>query len=832
MDKLFKKIEQKVERLEQKVEHKLAEKIPDIFGKKEDRVDKKHSHTHLGYDCNSLHPGSNRYESFAPESSGLAKWHVDGASYFWALSESLEEARESIYIMDWWLSPELYLRRPPSQNGRYRLDTMLKAAAERGVQVRVMVYKEVPQALTLNSEHTKHALEALHPNIKVFRHPEHVITGSSVVSEVTTGIHNAFTLARMPADRLKILFGTINDDDTVLFWAHHEKLCIIDRRIVFMGGLDACFGRWDTTSHPIADFHPNNPNDLIFPGQDYNNARVYDFEGVDKWDHNKLDRSLIPRMGWSDISISMSGPIVDSLLAHFVSRWDFIYGQKYNTEDGRKKYAPIGNGSQTAAAAETHGHHGNLLEESRRKAAEALGGLEHHLRKHAPASFPNLPNFMGDSGLEERRANIRGAMDIQLIRSSCNWSHGLSHTEHSIANAYISIINSAEHFIYIENQFFITASDDKQRPVHNKIGAALVSRIIRAYKNGEDFRVIVIMPAVPGFAGDLKADGALGTRGIMEFQYNSICRGGNSILEKLAQAGITRPDKYISFYNLRNYDRIRKQPGNPRFDSVSAASMTGGPDLNAIPWEGNPAEELDSFVSEQLYIHTKVLIADDRRVICGSANLNDRSQLGDHDSEIAVVIEDSANPVNIQVAGRSYTANRFAASLRRYLFRKHLGLLPDQRHDLPDGNFHPINRGLNEYDWDSPADRLVVDPLSPEFDKLWRGTAKTNTEVFSKVFHNVPNDAVRTWKAYEDFFTKYFYFPGSEEEKDITIKAKKVLYGHVVKSEFPGGAPEVKKWLGRVRGSLVEMPLCFLADVKDIAKEGLALNDLTDELYT
>lgn len=58
------------------------------------------------------------------------------------------EARETVYILDWWLSPELYLRRPPASNQQYRLDTMLKAAAERGVQVRVIVYKEVPQALT------------------------------------------------------------------------------------------------------------------------------------------------------------------------------------------------------------------------------------------------------------------------------------------------------------------------------------------------------------------------------------------------------------------------------------------------------------------------------------------------------------------------------------------------------------------------------------------------------------------------------------------------------------------------------------------------------------
>jgi phospholipase D1/2 len=60
----------------------------------------------------------------------------------------LAEARESIYILDWWLSPEIYLRRPPSRNEQYRLDNMLKAAAERGVKVNVIVYKEVEQALT------------------------------------------------------------------------------------------------------------------------------------------------------------------------------------------------------------------------------------------------------------------------------------------------------------------------------------------------------------------------------------------------------------------------------------------------------------------------------------------------------------------------------------------------------------------------------------------------------------------------------------------------------------------------------------------------------------
>ena len=53
--------------------------------------DEKHSHTHFGHTCD--HHGTqvaNRFNSFAPVSSGDVKWYVDGCSYFWAVSESLQ----------------------------------------------------------------------------------------------------------------------------------------------------------------------------------------------------------------------------------------------------------------------------------------------------------------------------------------------------------------------------------------------------------------------------------------------------------------------------------------------------------------------------------------------------------------------------------------------------------------------------------------------------------------------------------------------------------------------------------------------------------------------
>ena len=59
------------------------------------------------------------------------------------MSELLERATESIFILDWWLSPEVYLRRPPTLYPEYRLDKLLAKKAAQGVKVHIIVYKEV-----------------------------------------------------------------------------------------------------------------------------------------------------------------------------------------------------------------------------------------------------------------------------------------------------------------------------------------------------------------------------------------------------------------------------------------------------------------------------------------------------------------------------------------------------------------------------------------------------------------------------------------------------------------------------------------------------------------
>lgn len=43
---------------------------------------------------------------------------------------------------------------------------------------------------------------------------------------------------------------------------------IVDYQICFIGGLDLCFGRYDTFEHKVGDNPP-----LIWPGKDYYNPR-------------------------------------------------------------------------------------------------------------------------------------------------------------------------------------------------------------------------------------------------------------------------------------------------------------------------------------------------------------------------------------------------------------------------------------------------------------------------------------------------------------------------------------------------------------------------------
>ena len=155
-----------------------------------------------------------RFGSFAPpRNDSTCTWFVDGCNFMSCVADAIESAEEEIMIADWWLSPEIYMKRPVVHGNKWRLDTLLQRKAEEGVKVFVLLYKEVELALGINSLYSKKMLCSKHPNIQVLRHPDHVK-------------------------------GT-----ATLLWAHHEKLVIVDQSLAFVGGIDLCYGRWDDEQH-------------------------------------------------------------------------------------------------------------------------------------------------------------------------------------------------------------------------------------------------------------------------------------------------------------------------------------------------------------------------------------------------------------------------------------------------------------------------------------------------------------------------------------------------------------------------------------------------------
>ncbi len=508
----------------------------------------------------------NRFDSFAPVRSGVfAQWLVDGRDYMWNVSRAISMARDVIYIHDWWLSPELYMRRPAAISQKWRLDRLLQRKAREGVKVFVIMYRNINSAIPIDSEYTKFSLLDLHPNVFVQRSPNQF------------RLQNAF------------------------FWAHHEKICIVDHTVAFVGGIDLCFGRWDTPQHTVVDDKPtgfelsDKPKDAdhcqLWPGKDYSNPRVQDFYALDKPYEEMYDRFKVPRMPWHDISMQVVGQPARDLTRHFVQRWNYILRQRKPTR---------------------------------------------------PTPFLLPPPDFNHADLEA--LGLDGTCEVQILRSCCWWSMGTpDRTEHSIMNAYAKMIEDSDHFVYIENQFFITSCEVEGTRIENLIGDALVERIIRASQKDEAWRAVVVIPLMPGFQNTVDAQDGTSIRLIMQCQYRSICRGEASIFGRLRAEGI-EPEDYIQFYSLRTWGRI------------------------------GPSKQL---VTEQLYIHAKVMIVDDRIAIIGSANINERSMLGNRDSECAAVVRDT-DMLWSTMDSQPYLVGRFPHTLRMRLMREHLGLDVDE----------------------------------------------------------------------------------------------------------------------------------------------------------
>ncbi|RXN05701.1 phospholipase D1 [Labeo rohita] len=673
--------------------------------------------------------------------------YVNGKTYMEDVANALEEAKEEIFITDWWLSPEIFLKRPVVEGNRWRLDCILKRKAQQGVRIFVMLYKEVELALGINSEYSKRTLMHLHPNIKVMRHPDHV-------------------------------------SSSVYLWAHHEKIVVIDQSVAFVGGIDLAYGRWDDREHRLTDVgsvtrsvaqameqeldtstprkkvstsgnssrsmvgdsvdlpklkgigrtrktrfslyhhiqrglhHTDSVSSIdstnrsgsmhslqtgvgelmgntrFWHGKDYCNFVYKDWVQLDKPFDDFIDRYTTPRMPWHDISSVVHGKAARDVARHFIQRWNF-------TKIMKPKYRSLS--------------YPFLLPKSHSTASD--------LKYQVPDCVQTK---------------------VQVLRSAADWSAGIKHYEESIHNAYIQVIAKSKHFIYIENQFFISCADNKH--VYNKIGDAIIERIIRAHKEKKVFRVYVVTPLLPGFEGDISTGGGNALQAVMHFNYRTMNRGEHSIIAQLKKEMDDQWINYISICGLRTHAEL----------------------------EGR-------LVTELIYVHSKLLIADDNTVIIGSANINDRSMLGKRDSEVAVIFEDSETTPSV-MDGQEYQAGKFALQLRLECFKTILGAFDDPTIDVRD----PISNGF--------------------YKDVWMSISGRNVTMYEKVFRCLPSSLVRNKQELMSFQSK------PSLDKEDPVKAQELLK--------------------KIRGFLVQFPLEFLCEENLMPSVGTKEAMVPTEIWT
>ncbi|KAL0348632.1 UNVERIFIED_CONTAM: Phospholipase D zeta 1 [Sesamum angustifolium] len=732
---------------------------------------------------------SHRFGSFAPPrgltaDGSQAQWFVDGRAAFKAIALAIEEAKSEIFICGWWLCPELYLQRPFHAQASSRLDSLLESKAKQGVQVYILLYKEVALALKINSVHSKRKLLSIHENIRVLRYPDHFLRVS---------------------------------------------IC----------GLDLCFGRYDYGEHKVGD-HPAQ----IWPGKDYYNPRESEPNSWEDMMKDELDRKRYPRMPWHDVQCALWGPPCSDLARHFVQRWNYAKRNKAPNEQAIPLLLPqhhmviphyLGMNKEIEFGHMNNGSHTDIKRNdsfSSRASSQDIpllmpqeaGGLDdveggtklngsntlhdddHPSRRYrSPFYFhksrieplvPEMPlrDFADDLGTSDHQSEFssnvmqlgmqvsekdwwetqeRGnqvltadetgqvgphvSCSCQVIRSVSQWSAGTSQIEESIHNAYCSLIERAEHYVYIENQFFISGLSGDEL-IHNRVLEALYRRIMRAHNEKKCFRVIIVIPLLPGFQGGVDDSGAASVRAIMHWQYRTICRGHNSILHNLYDLVGPRVHDYISFYGLRAYGRL--------FD--------GGP-----------------VATSQVYVHSKIMIIDDRMTLMGSANINDRSLLGSRDSEIGVLIEDKEY-VNSLMGGSYWRAGKFASSLRISLWSEHLGLHAGEVNQIRD----PV--------------------IDSTYKDIWMATAKTNTMIYQDVFSCIPNDLIHTRAALRQGMSFWREKVG-QTTIDLGIAPKKLET--YVNGDVKDTDPMER--LECVKGHLVSYPLEFMCkeDLRPVFNE-------------
>ncbi|XP_015878934.3 phospholipase D delta [Ziziphus jujuba] len=541
------------------------------------------------------------------------------------ICHAILEAHHLIYIVGWSVYHRVKLVREPTRQlpagGELSFGELLKYKSQEGVRVIMLIWDDKTShdkfllktegVMQTHDEETK----------KFFKH-------SSV---------HCVLCPRYASNKLSIfkqqVVGTL--------FTHHQKCVILDtqaagnnRKITaFIGGLDICDGRYDTPEHRL--FHDL---DTVFHNDIHNPTFSSNSRG--------------PRQPWHDLHCKIEGPAAYDILTNFEQRW-----KKAKWRDFRlKKVTPWNDDSLIKLdriswiLTPSPGPDGDQVV----RVNDEEDSQNWHVQVFRSIDSGSVKGF--PKGFQEAAAqNLLCGKNLKVDKS--------------IHAAYVKAIRSAQHFIYIENQYFIGSSYDwptyKNAGADNVVPMELALKIAEKIRLSERFSVYIVIPMWPEGVPSSAA-----VQEILFWQWQTMTMMYRIVTQALESVGLSEqyhPREFLNFYCLG------KREASSASSSSSSSEISPRTNHNQHTENRSSSSSARKHRRFMIYVHAKGMIVDDEYVLMGSANINQRSLDGSRDTEIAM---GAYQPKSTWAAKNTHPHGQ-VYGYRMSLWAEHLGELED-----------------------------------------------------------------------------------------------------------------------------------------------------------
>ncbi|KAF5776014.1 putative phospholipase D, protein kinase RLK-Pelle-LRR-I-1 family [Helianthus annuus] len=538
--------------------------------------------------------------------------------------DAISNARRLIYITGWSVWHKVKLVRGTAQS-ESSLGDLLKMKSQEGVRVLLLVWDDPTSTNILG--YKKNGQMATHDE-ETRRFFKHSSVQIILVPRIAGKRHS--WMKQQEAN----------------IYTHHQKTVIVDtdagygkRRIVaFVGGLDLSVGRYDSPEHPL--------------------FRTSKTVHVDDFHNPTFTGNLAgcPREPWHDMHSKIDGPAAYDVLTNFEERW-----LKASKPRGIKKLRST--------------YDDSLLRLERLQDLLGINDQPYHDERDPEGWHVQIFRSIDSNSVKGFPKDPKEATSKNLV---CGRNVLI---DMSIHTAYVNAIRSAQHFIYIESQYFIGSSFNwnsfKTLGVNNLIPMEIALKIASKIRARERFAVYIIIPMWPegvptGFA----------TQRILYWQNKTMQMMYETIHKALVEVGldgVSSPQDYLNFFCLGNREAMGPH------DNVGGESPGSGNTPQGLAWKSRRF---------MIYVHSKGMIVDDEYVIIGSANINQQSMEGTR-AEIAM----GAYQPHHTWATRLSNPRGQIYGYRMSLWAEHLGLVDDRFTQPESLECVRYVRSLSEANW-------------------------------------------------------------------------------------------------------------------------------------